>query len=92
MPGVHQQTETKEQHVNVSVLVYTFKDVFKDGLRDLMFEGNYKEECNLHFDCIFNQRFHTTVNANFFYSMDAVIVGNSAVHFLRKLFPFNVPI
>ena len=72
--------------MNISVLVYTFGGPFKDGLKDLMFEGNYRQECDLEYDCIFKQKDNHRVTAKLFYSMDAVIVGNVAVNRLRNCF------
>ncbi|XP_075258144.1 uncharacterized protein LOC142350253 isoform X2 [Convolutriloba macropyga] len=84
---INNPTTLENEHVNVSVLVYTFSRMFKDGLRDLMFEGNLREECNLQFDCTFKQKFNHQVTPKLFYSMDAVLVGNEAVNFLKKVFP-----
>ncbi|XP_075258143.1 uncharacterized protein LOC142350253 isoform X1 [Convolutriloba macropyga] len=72
---INNPTTLENEHVNVSVLVYTFSRMFKDGLRDLMFEGNLREECNLQFDCTFKQKFNHQVTPKLFYSMDAVLVG-----------------
>ena len=88
---VQNQTTIENKHANVSVLVYTYSKMFKDGLRDLMFEGNLRRECKLEFDCFFKQKFNHDITAKFFYSMDAVVVGNEALRHLRELFPFIIP-
>ncbi|XP_075251493.1 4-galactosyl-N-acetylglucosaminide 3-alpha-L-fucosyltransferase 9-like isoform X2 [Convolutriloba macropyga] len=80
---VDSQMTKKHGSQNVSVLVYTRNRIFKDGLRDLMFEGNFRKECKLKFDCIFKQKFKYHVTANLFNSMDAVVVGDDALKHLR---------
>ena len=87
---VDDQTTLANANVTVNVLAYPINNRFKDGLRDIKFDGNFRQECNLDFDCIFKVRHNHRITANLFYSMDAVVVGNEAVRILRKLVPFKV--
>ncbi|XP_075264598.1 4-galactosyl-N-acetylglucosaminide 3-alpha-L-fucosyltransferase FUT5-like, partial [Convolutriloba macropyga] len=82
----YQTTVKKAQnapHVNVSVLVYTSTKRYEDHIRDLKFEGNFRSQCNLDFDCFFYQNHKHQITPDFFYSMDAVMLGMQAVHVLR---------
>ena len=83
-----QQWKKHAPHVNVSVLVYTSTKRYEDHIRDLKFEGNFRSQCNLDFDCFFYQNHKHQITPDFFYSMDAVMLGMQAVHVLRQLFPY----
>ncbi|XP_075260143.1 alpha-(1,3)-fucosyltransferase 4-like isoform X2 [Convolutriloba macropyga] len=75
---------TKENgHFNVSVLAYTKDQIREEQSKELKSEGNYRQQCHLDFDCIYNQKYNHHVTADMFYSMDAVIVGMGALHKLR---------
>ena len=83
----NQTTLEEMPKFNVSVLVYPFHKAVHDGLRDVMFEGNYRHQCNLQFDCFFNQKDNHDVNAKLINSMDAIVVCNEGMNRFRKLFP-----
>ena len=72
----------------MSVLAYTKDQIREEQSKELKSEGNYRQQCHLDFDCIYNQKYNHHVTADMFYSMDAVIVGMGALHKLRQLFPF----
>ena len=79
--------DSQNGHTNVTVLVYTISNRYEDALRDLRFEGNFRQECSLQFDCIFKQNHNHKITSDLFYSMDAVVVGFQAVHNLRQFSP-----
>ena len=89
-PKLDDRLSIQNANVTVSVLAYPINTNFKDGIRDIKFDGNFRQECNLDFDCNFKVRHNHRITADFFYSMDAVVVGNEAVSILRKLFPSKI--
>ena len=79
------QRQKAEKHLHVSVLVYPFHDEVHDGLMDVMFEGNYREQCNLEFDCWFNQKINHNITASFIKAMDVIIICNEGITCFREL-------
>ena len=87
--GAQNKLAKETADFNVSVLVYTMHQIREEHMRELKSEGNFRNECNLDFDCIYNMKYNHDVTADMFYSMDAVIVGLRAADKLRQLFPFR---
>ncbi|XP_075265194.1 uncharacterized protein LOC142357467, partial [Convolutriloba macropyga] len=80
-----QNTKTEEsKEVSIHILSYTHRGAPQEHMRELWYDGNLRQECKLHFDCIYKHRNTINVTAHMFYSMDAVIVGYKTVQTLKS--------
>ncbi|XP_075254117.1 alpha-(1,3)-fucosyltransferase fut-6-like [Convolutriloba macropyga] len=79
------RTKIVTNEIFVSILVYSDFRTPSDGAKDIQFEGNIRDVCNLSFDCFLHQRHKTSnIDSKFFNSLSAVIIANEGIYQLQR--------